>query len=138
MPAFHLLPDVYALVQLPRGLETPAWAERAGDGAFVSISRTPTDRSIVCPESAVPPEQPRHSGWRCLVVRGPLDLGLVGVMASIAVPLADARVPIFPIATYETDYILVPATELARACAALRAAGHDVEGVGTAAGTAES
>jgi hypothetical protein len=36
-------------------------------------------------------------------------------------------VPIFPIATHDTDWILVPATALKAAVGALRDAGHEVE-----------
>jgi hypothetical protein len=44
----------------------------------------------------------------------------------IATPLADAKIPIFPIATYDTDYVLVAQSDLARAVAALEAAGHRI------------
>jgi hypothetical protein len=47
-------------------------------------------------------------------------------MASLAAPLADAGVPIFPIATHDTDWILVPGAQLDAALTALRGAGHDV------------
>lgn len=127
MPTLRLLPDVYALTQLPADAPTPPWAERIAGDALLSIARTPTELSIVAPESHLPADHPRHGGWRCLAVRGPLDLALVGIMASIAGPLAAARVPIFPIATYDTDYILVPDALLARARDALRTAGHDIE-----------
>jgi hypothetical protein len=53
-----------------------------------------------------------------------MALDLVGVMARLATPLAEAKVPIFPIATYDTDYILVHRDHLSAANAALMAAGH--------------
>jgi uncharacterized protein len=34
---------------------------------------------------------------------GPFELGLVGVLASVAVPLAQSGVSILAIATYDTD-----------------------------------
>jgi hypothetical protein len=37
-----------------------------------------------------------------------------------------ADVPVFTVATHDTDYLLVPARDLERALAALRAAGHVV------------
>ena len=67
-----------------------------------------------------------ETGWRCLRVAGPLDLALTGVLASIAAPLAAARVNIFVFSTYDTDYVLVPAVRLAEAKAALTSAGHRV------------
>jgi hypothetical protein len=66
-------------------------------------------------------------------VAGTLDFSLTGILASIAGPLADARVSIFAISTYETDYILVPAPALPAAIAALTAAGHEVNAAPAAA-----
>ena len=39
-------------------------------------------------------------------------------------PLAQAGVPIFTLATYNTDYLLVPSARLADACNAIQQAGH--------------
>jgi hypothetical protein len=64
--------------------------------------------------------------FRALQVAGPLDFDQVGVLASLATPLADAGVSIFAISTYDTDYILVRQTDLSRGVQALRAAGHTV------------
>ncbi len=65
-------------------------------------------------------------GWRALEVQGPLDLTLTGILASLAQPLADAGVPVFALATVDTDVILVRAERLGDATTALRDAGHEV------------
>jgi hypothetical protein len=57
-------------------------------------------------------------------VRGPLSPDLVGIVLSMAEPLADAGVSIFAISTYDTDYVLVRSRDLQRALDALRHAGH--------------
>jgi hypothetical protein len=59
---------------------------------------------------------------------GPLDFSLTGILAGLAVPLAEAEVSIFAVSTYVTDYILVREYQLDRACATLLAAGHNFEG----------
>jgi hypothetical protein len=59
-------------------------------------------------------------------VAGPLEFSLTGVLAAIAVPLADAGVSIFAISTFDTDYLLVKEDDVAKAMEALRAAGHSV------------
>ena len=123
MHVLDLIPGSFALVRLPANAPLPSWAWTL---PFASVTRTEFELSIVCPESAVPGGQPRDGDWRCLAVRGPLDLTLTGVLASIAAPLAAAAVSIFPIATYDTDYVLVKSDTLPRACAALAAAGHRV------------
>lgn len=114
----------FALCRLPADAEVPAWVTHAD--AFLTVSRTPTELSIVADERAVPAELDAQRGYRALRVEGPLPLELVGVLAAIASPLAAAGVPIFPIATYDTDYLFVAGADLARAVAALEAAGHRV------------
>ena len=120
----RLLAPRYALCRLASGDAIPAWTSEAR--TFLTISRTPDELSIVADEEAVPPELDAARGYRALRVEGPMPLDLVGVMAAIAEPLAAARVPIFPIATCDTDYILVLDAHLAESVAALEAAGHSV------------
>jgi hypothetical protein len=50
----------------------------------------------------------------------------VGILVSVAVPLAQSNVGILPIGTYETDYVLVRDRQLGDAIKALRFAGLDV------------
>jgi hypothetical protein len=114
----------FALCRLAAGSAVPSWIAQAD--TFLTVSRTPTELSIVADESAVPPEMVAQRGYRALLVEGPLPLELVGVLAAVAAPLAAAGVPIFPIATYDTDYLFVPDAQLERAVSALLAAGHCV------------
>ena len=55
---------------------------------------------------------------------GPLDLSLVGVLASMIEPLAQAQLSVFAVSTYDTDYLLVRDDALDQVVATLRAAGH--------------
>jgi hypothetical protein len=55
-----------------------------------------------------------------------LEFGLTGVLASVAVPLAESEVGILAIATYETDYVLVRESQLDLAAQTLRERGHEV------------
>lgn len=61
-------------------------------------------------------------------VAGRLDFAVTGVLSSIAAPLAAARVSIFALSTYDTDYILVQGDSMAATVESLRAAGHEVIG----------
>jgi hypothetical protein len=112
----------YAIARLDAGDAIPSWAR----GAFVSITRTHGELSIVCDESAMPEGVAADRGWRCLEIEGPLPLDQIGIAAAVTTVLADAGVSVFPIATYDTDYVLVKEQKLERAVAALRGAGHDV------------
>ena len=41
-----------------------------------------------------------------LKVEGPLDFNLTGILASIANPLAQSKVSLFAISTFDTDYVM--------------------------------
>jgi hypothetical protein len=115
----------YAICRLGPGQAVPGWAWR---GPLASVTRTPTELSIVCAEAAVPSTVEHvERGWRALCVAGPLDFGMVGVMARLTAPLAEAGVSVLALATFDTDYLLVREPDLLRAVAALRAAGHRVQ-----------
>jgi uncharacterized protein len=96
---------------------------------FFSVTRTAAELSVVCREPQVPEGVLADSGWRVFQVEGPLDLALIGVLSRLAAPLAAAGVPIFAISTFDTDYLLVKASDLATAATALRQAGIAIEGV---------
>jgi hypothetical protein len=119
----QLLPDRLAICRLDAVDESPL---RASSGIF-SVTRTADELSVVCPEQDAPPAASDVSeGWRALKVHGPLDHSEVGVLASIAAPLAEAGVSLFPLATYDTDYVLVREPDVERATGALEAAGHHI------------
>ena len=94
-------------------------------GGLLSITRTDDELSIVS-SSNVPAGVTAETGWRCLRVEGPLSFELTGVLADLSTPLARAGIPIFVISTYDTDYVLVKATDLESACSALRDEGYTV------------
>jgi uncharacterized protein len=121
-----VLPDLLAIARLEVDEETPEWAVGTG---FLSITRTPDELSIVCAVDRVPEKVHASRGWRALKLEGPFDLDLVGVLVSVAVPLAQAGVGILPIGSYDTDYLLVRARQLNEAVKSLVQAGFDVQGV---------
>jgi hypothetical protein len=118
-----VLSGSYAICRLGAAAPLPSWA--AG-GAFSSVTRTPHELSIVCASDEVPGEVPAQRDYRGLAARGPLDFGLVGIVAALSAALAAASISIFVVSTYETDYLFVRAGDLDRAVAVLRDAGHGV------------
>ena len=54
---------------------------------------------------------------------GLLDFAQTGILSSIAGPLARAKISIFAVSTFNTDYILVKSDSLARAKEALLKSG---------------
>ena len=125
MTNLALLPGHHAFCRLEPAAGLPGWAMA---GAFCSVTRTAEELSIVCPEDAVPAGVRCEGGWRLLRVEGTLEMGLVGIMAALTAPLAQAGISLMAIATFDTDYLLVREATLGRALAALRGAGHGVAG----------
>ncbi|WP_075061201.1 ACT domain-containing protein [Ornatilinea apprima] len=123
LPRLQIMPQRLAVARLDPAADIPAWLPREG---FLSITRTSDELSIVVDEQALPGRVTAETGWRILKVLGPLDFSLVGVLASLANPLAAAGVSIFAISTYDTDYLLVREAQFALALAALAEAGFDL------------
>jgi hypothetical protein len=113
--------DRIAVCRLDRHDSLPTWDTQ---GDFFSITRTTDELSIVCPESSIPDGIRADRGWRALRVADVLDLSLVGILASLTVPLARAGISLFVVSTFDTDYLLVKEHDLVRAVEALRADGH--------------
>src|SRR5919202_5027773 len=109
--------------RLEPNLGISRWATSA---PFFCVTRTPDELSVVCPERNVPAGTTREAGWRAFKLEGTFDFGMVGVLASVADPLAESGVGILAIATYDTDYVLVKEEQLGPAMAALRERGHRV------------
>lgn len=119
--ALLVLPQRFAICHLHPDGYIPPWA-LIGD--FVSLTRTPEELSIVCPQENVPDDAQAERGWRCVKVEGPFDFSVSGVHASLALPLAEANISVLAIATYETDYLLIKEPELDHAVDVLQRAGH--------------
>ncbi len=121
-----LMSEPVAICRLAPDAALPAWAMAS---PYWSITRTPDELSVVCPEAAVPGDVAASRGWRALRFEGPLPLDQTGILASVTAPLAAAHVSLFALATFDTDYVLIPAAQRNTAIAALEAAGHTVSAV---------
>jgi hypothetical protein len=118
-----MVPGLWAIVRLAPNEPVPGWA--VGARGFVSITRTLDELSIVCPEPSVPDGLRAERGWALIRLHGPIPFDQTGVLSSLAAPLAAAGVGLFAISTFDTDYLLVKAGDLAKAREALVAAGHE-------------
>ena len=120
----ELLADTLAVCRLAADAPVPTWA--VAPGRFVTISRTADELSVTAPQASVPLDIHCEREYRALRVKGPLPLNLIGILASIAEPLAEAGLSIFAISTFDTDYVLVKARDLEAAVTTLEHAGHQV------------
>jgi uncharacterized protein len=119
----RLLDDTFAVCRLEANDPIPTWATA---GRVFSLTRTPDELSVVCPERAVPDAVRSEGGWRCLQVVGRIAFAELGVLAGLASPLAQAGVSVFALSTFDTDYLLIKEELLEKALAALRGAGHTI------------
>jgi uncharacterized protein len=118
-----LLPERFAISRLAADSPIPAWATQ---GPFFSVTRTGDELSVVTELSRVPRGVQSQPGWRVLKVHGPFVLSEIGVLAALATPLAEAKISLFAVSTFDTDYLLVASETLAAAVAALERAGHTI------------
>ena len=90
--------------------------------------KTPEEWSLVCRPADVPADALRcENGWRAMKVVGELDFSLIGILSSLSQVLAEAKICLFALSTYRTDYLLVKETDLEAAVRALEQAGHTIK-----------
>jgi len=121
MLTFRQLPDRYVVCRLAPDAPIPTWIPT---GSLVSITRTQDELSIVCPEPATLPNVKCEAGWAALKLEGPFPFTVTGVLSSFLVPLAENKIPIVAVSTFDTDYVLVKLDNLEAAVDALKKAGH--------------
>ena len=112
------------MCRLSAAAAIPSWANGP---AFVSITRTADELSVVAEQQIELRGFVQERDWRCLKVAGPLSFEQIGILASLTSCLADASISVFAISTFDTDYLLVRSNDLERAVEALRASGHRID-----------
>ncbi|MBE5999598.1 MAG: ACT domain-containing protein [Sarcina sp.] len=98
------------------------------DQPFVFIGRTDEEKSLVCPTDRVPADTlAREDGWRAFRICGELDFSLIGILSRISTILAENKIGIFAVSTYNTDYILTKSENFERALKVLGEAGYRIK-----------
>ncbi|GAB3722364.1 ACT domain-containing protein [Amycolatopsis oliviviridis] len=124
--AIDVRPGEYAVARLAPDAPVPANLLDPGEPVLISVTRTPEELSVICPAGLAPAGATVEDGWRLLSVRGPLAFTLTGIIAALSSELAAAGVALFSLSTFDTDHVLVRASELERAVKALQESGHEV------------
>ena len=95
---------------------------------FCFTGSTDEEFSLVCPTDMVPANTTeRDDGWRAFRIVGVLDFSLVGILAGISEILAENKIGLFAVSTYNTDYILTKAENFERALEVLKSAGYTIK-----------
>ena len=121
---FQLAQETFSIWRLPP--EQPVDWEKLAESSWYSVTCTTDEISVVAPEGTGLGGDKCETGWRGLKIEGPLAFGLIGIVAGVSGVLAEAKISIFAVSTYDTDYFFVKAVDVERAITALEAAGHSV------------
>ena len=96
---------------------------------FYFIGRTDEEISLVCKTEDTPSNTTEcDDGWKAFRIEGVLDFSLIGILSKISGILADNKIGIFAVSTYNTDYILVKSENFDKARIVLAEAGYTVSG----------
>lgn len=94
---------------------------------FCFTAKTDEEISLVCKTEDVPEKTlVRDDGWKGFRIEGVLDFSLIGILSKISAILAENKVGIFAVSTYNTDYIFVKEENFDKAINALKDNGYDV------------
>lgn len=118
------------LKKLPYTLTVCKLASAEGlclDEDFYFIGKTDEELSLVCKTEKAPAHvTDRDDGWKGFRIQGVLDFSLIGILAKLSAVLAEQKIGIFAVSTYNTDYILVKEENFDRAMNALAQAGYAI------------
>ncbi len=117
----QFLEPVYSICQLSPEASLPAWALRE----FLAIIRTDHELTIIAPTTVVPENIRAQHGFACFRVVDDLAFDVIGVISAISFELAQAKIPILSVSTYNTDYFLVSKSNQEPARLALTTAGYE-------------
>ena len=119
-----ILDSTFSVMKFPPAETIPLWAL---NGDVFSITRTDEELSVVCPSDCLPINERMkevENDWKCIKVEGVLDFSLTGILSSLANTLAESKISIFAISTFNTDYLLVKGHSIEKARVVLENEGH--------------
>lgn len=94
---------------------------------FCFIGKTDEELSLVCSTKLVPKNAIEcDNGWKAFRIQGILDFSLIGILSKISVLLAENKIGIFAVSTYNTDYILTKEENFEKAINVLKDKGYNI------------
>ncbi|MFT6901995.1 MAG: hypothetical protein ACJAXS_002203 [Colwellia sp.] len=118
-----LLEETFAIHSLARDVDIP---KAVFDAPIFFIAKTYEETSIVLPQTVNIISDEIERDWQALEVVGPLDFTLTGILSKISTILANEKISIFAISTFDTDYILVKSQNVSLATTALLANDYQI------------
>ena len=115
------LPYIFTVCKLGSESDLPS------DRRFCFTAVTDEEISLVCRTGDVPEKTIiREDGWKGFRITGVLDFSLIGILSKISGILAENRIGIFAVSTYNTDYVFVKEENFEKALSALEKGGFSV------------
>lgn len=97
------------------------------ENSFYFIGKTMDEISLVCVTEDTPINTiERDDGWKGFMIEGVLDFSLIGILSKISGILAENKIGIFAVSTFNTDYILVKKENFEQAMQVLADAGYEI------------
>jgi len=94
---------------------------------FYFFGKTDEEYSLVCITEDTPANTlERDDGWKGFRIQGTLDFSMIGILSRLSGILAENKIGIFAVSTFNTDYILVKEENFDRALKALASVGYDI------------
>lgn len=97
------------------------------DSEYSFVGKTDEEKSVVCITSDVPSNtMEREDGWKAFRIQGVLDFSMIGILSKISGILAENKIGIFAISTFNTDYVLTKKEDYQKALEVLGDAGYKI------------
>ncbi len=97
------------------------------DSEYSFIGKTDEEKSLVCITADVPSNATEiDDGWKAFRIEGVLDFSLIGILSKISGILAENKIGIFAISTFNTDYVLTKKEYYQKALEVLNHAGYEI------------
>lgn len=94
---------------------------------FFFIGKTDEELSLVCKTEDTPAGTKEcENGWKGFRIQGVLDFSLIGILSKVSGILAEKKIGIFAVSTYNTDYILVKEENFEKAMDVLEKEGYTI------------
>ena len=107
-----IIPGDYSVCKLPSNSTIPMWAL---ESPFFTVSKTDDELSIACESRYIKDQPEAENNFSLIKVIGPLDFNLTGILTSLCTPLSEAKISVFVVSTFDTDYLLIKQEKIEQA-----------------------
>ena len=123
MYPLKILPGLYSVHSFAPDAEVP---EPEISRSLFSVTRTDEELSVICDSERTLDSMSREEDFKCMRIEAVLEFSLVGVLSRITSILAETKVSVFALSTFNTDYILFKSEDLNTVTTCLQEAGYSV------------